>query len=66
LLVDHDHDNQHKTENQKIYIEKQKVVEKDELELNQIIETIEQLDNEEIKAFVGSVIKTYKRNGETS
>jgi len=64
LLVDHNHDDQHRTENQKIYIEKQREVVESELELENIIETLEQYSNEDVKKFVGKVIPSYKRNGD--
>lgn len=64
LLVDHDHENQSKTENNKIYIEVQRRVEDQELELAQITEKLESLSNKEIKDFVAHVITTYKRNGD--
>ncbi len=64
LLVDHEHGEQGRTPNDKIYIEKQRDVESQELELDQIIETLEVKNNEEIKVFVGSIIDTYKRNSD--
>ncbi|MDO9629076.1 MAG: nucleoside-diphosphate sugar epimerase/dehydratase [Acholeplasmataceae bacterium] len=64
LLVDHNHDNQHRTENHKIYIEKQREVFESELELGNIIETLEQYSNEEVKRFIAKVIPSYKRNGD--
>ena len=62
LLVDHQHENQHKTENNKIYIEKQRHVEVEQLEIKKIIENLESFDNDEVKEFVASIINTYKRN----
>jgi len=64
LLVDHNHEEQQKTPNNKIYIEKQKDIDEDELELNNILEVFENLSNKEVKDFVAKVIKTYKRNGD--
>ncbi|PKK98041.1 MAG: nucleoside-diphosphate sugar epimerase [Tenericutes bacterium HGW-Tenericutes-2] len=64
LLVDHNHDDQHRTANQKIYIEKQREVLESELELTNIIETIEEYSNEDVKKFVAHVIPSYKRNGD--
>lgn len=64
LLVDHNHEEQHRTPNQKIFIEKQKAVEEQELELSYINEKLESLKNKEIKDFVASIITTYKRNGD--
>ena len=65
LLVDHNHDDQHRTANQKIYIEKQREVLESELELDNIIETLEEYSNEDVKKFVGHVIPSYKRNGDS-
>lgn len=64
LLVDYSYEAQHRTPNDKIFIEKQKDVEENELEINVITETLETHSNEEIKIFVGRIIPTYKRNGE--
>lgn len=64
LLVDHSHEAQHRTPNDKIFIEKQRDVEETELEVSVITETLESHSNEEIKAFVGRIIPTYKRNGD--
>ncbi|MBU1093034.1 MAG: polysaccharide biosynthesis protein [Firmicutes bacterium] len=64
LLVDHSHGQQNRTPNEKIYIEKPRDVEEKELELSSITETLENFSNEEIKAFVGKIIPTYKRNGD--
>ena len=64
LLVDHSHDDQHRTSNQKIYIEKQREVLESELELDNIIETLEQYSNDEVKRFVAHIIPSYKRNGD--
>ena len=62
LLVSHDLD-QVKTDNQKIFIEKQRAVTHEELKLDEITNGFEKLDNEGVKAFVGKVIETYQRNG---
>jgi len=64
LLVDHNHENQHRTDNEKIYIEKQKEVCEKELEMVNVIEKIDQMTNIEIKNFVAQIIQTYKRNGD--
>ncbi|MBU1020166.1 MAG: polysaccharide biosynthesis protein, partial [Firmicutes bacterium] len=64
LLVNHEYEEQHRTPNEKIFIEKQIDVEEKELELSQVIDTLETYSNDEIKAFVGKIIKTYKRNGD--
>ncbi len=64
LLVDHNHEDQHRTPNNKIYIEKQREVLESELELEKIIETLESYSNEDVKVFVGKVIPSYKRNGD--
>ncbi len=65
LLVDHDHKDHCQTGNDKIFIEKQRVVENDELAVDQITKDLEKLSNEEIKDLIAHVIKTYKRNGNT-
>ncbi len=64
LLVDHQHGEQNKTPNEKIYIEKQREVESNDLELKKVLDTLEGMNNLEIKEFVGSIIDTYKRNGD--
>ena len=63
LLVDHNYDDHKKTDNDKIYIEKQKEVCDEELSLVDILHTFEDKSNEEIKRLVSSVVKTYKVNG---
>ena len=65
LLVDHNHEDHGKTDNQKIFVEKQREVEEKELEIEHIIKTLESLSNDEVKQFVGTIISTYKRNGDT-
>ena len=65
LLVDHNHMDQCKTGHDKIFIENQRDVEKDELVIDKITKELEDLSNEEIKAFVADVIKTYNRDGQT-
>jgi FlaA1/EpsC-like NDP-sugar epimerase len=64
LLVDHNHEDQCRTDNEKIFIEKQRDVTAADLELNQIKETLETLKNCEVKDFVAKIITTYKRNGD--
>jgi FlaA1/EpsC-like NDP-sugar epimerase len=64
LLVDHNHEDQCRTDNEKIFIEKQREVTEADLELNQIKETLETLKNCEVKDFVAKIITTYKRNGD--
>ncbi|MDX9690904.1 MAG: nucleoside-diphosphate sugar epimerase/dehydratase [Acholeplasmataceae bacterium] len=64
LLVDHNHEDQCRTDNEKIFIEKQREVTEADLELNQIKETLESLKNCEVKDFVAKIITTYKRNGD--
>ncbi len=64
LLVDHSDEAHNKTPNEKIFIEKQRDVKEQELELSVITETLETHSNEEIKVFVGRIIETYKRNGD--
>ena len=64
LLVDHNHHDHHTTNNDKIFIEKQRPVTETELELKTILNNIENLTNLEVKDFVASIVKTYKRNGD--
>jgi FlaA1/EpsC-like NDP-sugar epimerase len=64
LLVDHNHESQHRTDNEKIYIESQKEVTEQQLELFKIIESIDELSNVQIKDFVAHIIDSYKRNGD--
>jgi len=63
LLVDHNYSDHKATDNDKIYIEKQKDVCDEELSLVDILLTFEDKSNEEIKRLVSSVVKTYKVNG---
>lgn len=63
LLVDHNHEDHYKTDNKKIFIERQREVNEKELEIDKIKNTLEDLENEDVKGFVASVITTYKRNG---
>jgi len=63
LLVDHNYDDHKATDNDKIYIEKQRDVCDEELSLVDILLTFEDKSNEEIKTLVSSVVKTYKVNG---
>ncbi|HAX03411.1 MAG: hypothetical protein A2Y45_00380 [Tenericutes bacterium GWC2_34_14] len=63
LLVDHNHEDHCKTDNKKIFIERQREVLEKELEIEKIKATLEDLDNDGVKGFVASVITTYKRNG---
>ncbi|MCK9493742.1 MAG: polysaccharide biosynthesis protein, partial [Acholeplasmataceae bacterium] len=60
LLVNGNSKEHIKTENQKIFIEKQGLVESKQLEYDTIIDSLDSMSNEEVKAFVQSVIKTYK------
>lgn len=64
LLVDHNHEDHCKTDNKKIFIEQQRDVKEQELEIDHITKSLETLNNEEVKHFVASVITTYKRNGD--
>lgn len=64
LLVDHETGDHCRTENRKIFVEKQRNVEETELELDNIQSTLETLKNNEVKEFVGKIITTYKRNGD--
>jgi FlaA1/EpsC-like NDP-sugar epimerase len=63
LLVDHDYQNHYKTDNNKIFIERQQQVEATKLEMDTIIETLESKTNEEVKSFVSHIIPTYTKNG---
>ena len=63
LLVDHNYTDHKATDNDKIYIEKQREVCDEELSLVDILLTFEDKTNEEIKRLVASVVKTYKVNG---
>ena len=63
LLVDHNHEDHCKTDNKKIFIERQRDVLEKELEIEKIKNTLEDLENDDVKNFVASVITTYKRNG---
>ena len=62
LLVDHDYDNQCRTANDKIFIEKQRDVESAELAIDHIAK--EALSNDQVKDLVAKIITTYKRNGD--
>lgn len=64
LLVDHDYENQCRTGNDKIFIEKQRDVETAELAIDKISNELETLSNEEIKNAIANIITTYKRNGD--
>ncbi len=63
LLVDHNYTDHKATDNDKIYIEKQREVCDEELSLVDILLIFEDKSNEEIKRLVSSVVKTYKVNG---
>ena len=60
LLVNGNSNEHIKTENHKILIEKQGLVESKQLEYDTILDTLDSMNNEEVKKFVQSVIKTYK------
>lgn len=64
LMIDHNSEDHCKTDNKKIFIEKQREVLEKELELEKISVTLESLKNDEVKHFVSSIITTYKRNGD--
>ena len=63
LLVDEAHEDQYQTKHDKIFIEKQRDVANDELNLKMIFEEIEKLTNEEVKVCLAKIITTYNRNG---
>lgn len=60
LLVNGNSDDHVQTENHKIFIEKQRPVESKELEYETVMGTLDAMNNEEVKDFIKSVIKTYK------
>lgn len=60
LLVNGNSDDYVQTENHKIFIEKQRPVESKELEYETVMGTLDAMNNEEVKDFIKSVIKTYK------
>jgi FlaA1/EpsC-like NDP-sugar epimerase len=64
LLVDHNSCDHNKTENEKIFIEKQRNVSDEELGLIDMFLAFEEKSNDEIKTMVQQVVKTYKKNGE--
>ncbi len=64
LLVDHEYGGQLKTPNEKIFIEKQREVKKEELDFETLCGKLENLDNEEVKVCVAKIITTYNRNGD--
>ncbi|CCV64719.1 Surface-anchored NAD dependent sugar epimerase [Alteracholeplasma palmae J233] len=59
LLVDVNNDDHHRTENKKIFIEKQRNIKLSELKLDTIAKSLEQMTNDDAKEFVASVVKTY-------
>lgn len=61
LLVDHS--SNERTQNKKIFVEKQHLVEEQQLELEEIFKNFEHATNDEVKHMVSHVIKTYKVNG---
>lgn len=61
LLVDHS--SNERTQNKKIFVEKQHLVEEQQLELEEIFKNFEYATNDEVKHMVSHVIKTYKVNG---
>lgn len=61
LLVDVNSCDHKKTENDKIFIEKQREVANEELELVNLFIEFEEKSNEEIKDMVSHVVKTYKK-----
>jgi FlaA1/EpsC-like NDP-sugar epimerase len=64
LLIDHNSCDHNKTENEKIFIEKQRNVSDEELGLIDMFLAFEEKSNDEIKTMVQQVVKTYKKNGE--
>jgi FlaA1/EpsC-like NDP-sugar epimerase len=64
LLVDHEEGDHCRTENRKIFVEKQKDVEASELEFEDLSGVLESLGNNEVKDYVSKIITTYNRNGD--
>lgn len=64
LLVDHEYGGQLKTQNKKIFIEKQKDVKKEDLDFEELSAKLESLSNEEVKVCIAKIITTYNRNGD--
>ncbi|MDY0211071.1 MAG: nucleoside-diphosphate sugar epimerase/dehydratase [Acholeplasma sp.] len=63
LLVDHNSCEHNETENDKIFIEKQRDVTAEELSLVNLFLEFEEKTNDEIKHMVSKVVTTYKVNG---
>src|SRR5690554_3502131 len=63
LLVDHNNNHHLKTENSRIFIEKQNGITYDSLDFDYVKENFENLDNEHIKKMVARIIDTYDING---
>lgn len=63
LLVDGNDVNQCRTDNDKIYIEKQNGKSDADLAIAKIVKDLEKMNNAEIKAFVSSVVDSYVING---
>ncbi|QWB95471.1 polysaccharide biosynthesis protein [Mycoplasmatota bacterium] len=64
LLVNHDNKCNLETAHEKIFIEKQRAVSFEDLQLEKVFDKVDQYNNESVKDFVSSIIETYKRNGE--
>ena len=61
LLIDHSTNK--RTENKKIFVEEQRDVTHEELQLELIQEKLEDMNVDEVKQMVQSIVKTYKMNG---
>ena len=61
LLIDHNSCDHKKTDNEKIFIEKQRNVSDEELGLIDMFLAFEEKSNDEIKTMVQHVVKTYKK-----
>lgn len=61
LLVDPANKNQVRTQHKQILIEKQETIDREKLQLDEIIAKIDQLTNEEAKALIADIIQTYNR-----
>ena len=66
LLVDTHSECHHETPHEKIFIEKQKEVNIDELKLDYIFNELESLNNEDVKQYLMKTIESYKPNGHES
>lgn len=66
LLVDHNSNDFHKTEHSRIFIEKCKSIDYEELDLDYVMNNYEKFDNEHIKEMLSRVITSYVREDSTN